>query len=175
VDLNGNGMSNDIQKILDGFSSSKVGEANDRHLAAIKKSRLVYQYNIEGNLIKIYKSLYEAGLAMKRPSNNIFDAVRGFDYDGKPVYQLGGFIWKDKPTEFTKKELDQIRKSTNIRKLKPKFNCLDAEGNILGTYNSPTEAAEILFNGYNSARRSIERCIKKERPHYKGYYFDYAE
>ena len=75
----------------------------------------------------------------------------------------------------SKEELNEIRRSTNIKELKTKFNHLDDQGNILGTYRSPTEAAEILFARSNAARRSIEMCIKGERLQYKGNYFKYVE
>ena len=96
-------QNNDIQKILDRFAASRIGKANKFLLHQILNSRLIYQYDFEGNLIKTYKSLFLCAQAMNCGNRGIQSIIQGYDnVTNKPVYSKKGFMFRDKPTTFTK-------------------------------------------------------------------------
>lgn len=175
-DLFGNMHSQDIQKILDGFQESEVGKANGTKLAQIAIRRIIYQYDFDGNLIKIHKSLDECGKAMNSSNRGIQSVIDGYDnVNNKPAYSKGGFIFRDKPTIFTEQELEIIRKNSNCAEGKPEFGQYDLNWNLIKKFRR-TNIAALEVYGLESARKSITYRLQGTQPNpFKSYNWKWIE
>jgi hypothetical protein len=169
-------QNNDIQKILDRFGSSKVGKAKGPALNSIAIRKLIYQYDFDGNLVKIYKSTMECSKTMNTGATQIQNVINGYDrFTNKKVYSARGFIFREKPTEFTKEELDFIKKNSNSTGGKPEFGQYDLQGNLIKKFKRANLAALEVY-GLESVRKSIIRRLEGEvKKPLKGFNWKYIE
>jgi hypothetical protein len=169
-------QSNDIQKILDEFGTSKIGKAKGPALNSIAIRKLIYQYDFDGNLVKIYKSTLECSKSTNSSNRTIQNVIDGYDrFANKKVYSARGFIFRDKPTKFTKEELDEIKKNCNHENGKPEFGQYDLQGNLIKKFKT-ANSASIEVYGTEKERRSITNILKgKVKKPLKGFNWKYID
>lgn len=169
-------QNSDIQKILDDFAATSLGKAKGMQLAQFEIRKLIYQYDFDGNLVKIYKSTLECSKAMNTGATQIQNVINGYDkITDKKVYSAHGFIFKQKPTEFTKEELDEIKKNSNHEAGKPEFGQYDLQGNLIKKFRRSNLAALEVY-GLESVRKSIIRRLEGEvKKPFKGFNWKYID
>lgn len=118
-----------IYKLNNLVNSDEAGQGNiGRRKEIIEKSiekisKIVYQYDINGNYIKKYKSVREASRNLNIDHSHIVRCCNGTNKHTK------GFIFK---YEYNK----NVKPVENPNALKKKVAELDAYGNIIKTWNS---------------------------------------
>ena len=131
-------------------------------------SRKVCQYDKQGNLLNIWDSIRDAGLALNIQDKHIPDACRG------KRRSVGGYMWRyyedtfGEPIEFPKRKKNPEEWFNSHRK--PILQC-DLDGNIIKRWNSTLEAAQMLnmSTGY-----LCDACNGKHKKAY-GYIWRYAD
>lgn len=103
-----------------------------------KRRTLIYQYDLDGNLIKIWNS----GLEAAKSINGFISGVH--HCCSKNVKTYKGYIWTFTP--ITSEELTR-RKSNDHS---PKIEQLDLLGNVLNQFNSMQEAAKATGSNVSS-------------------------
>lgn len=121
------------------------------------KSKTVYQFDLEGNLIDVFSSTY--------------DAARFYDIDAKSIAkcctgglkQYAGYGWSyTKEYHYNKRQQSQFRKGN--------LAMYDLQGNLIKTYTSPVDLENDGFN-----QISVNRVCRGERNSYKGYVFKHID
>ena len=124
--------------------------------ASMKISKKVYQYDLNGNFIKEYKSAREAGRALGKSHGNISKCCKGI------FKHTAGFIFRYEKCE----DIDCLEKPNAVRK---KVVELCDKGNIIGEWDSICECSREtnINNGH------ISRCCNNKLKHIKGRYFQF--
>ena len=123
-----------------------------------KLSKEVYQYDLEGNLIEIHKSLREAERQTGINHGNISKCCSGkFKHTGGFIFRLG----KDSDIQLIK----------NPNAMKKKVVEIDLDGNIIAEYLSIADAALKT----NTDASNVSRVCNGLRPNTKGHIFKFKE
>ena len=130
------------------------------NIDAYYKSRTkLYQYTLEGKLIKIWNSVSKAAKSIQGDKGGIHHCCAGKLSNGYSKKTYLGYIWSYIP--LSAKELQ--KRLTNERLVQ--VVQLDLDGNILHYYSSTVEAAKAV--GCNPS--AITMAIKGMRKTIKGY------
>lgn len=128
-----------------------------RQISSDKHSRKVYQYSINNEFIKEWKSATLAGKMLNIVSTNITKCINN------NAYHAGGFLWKKEITT----EVPNIRRVIKNRKI-VQFS-LDAQK--IKVWNSAKEVSKAL--GFSSS--SLTSCCKNKIKTMYGYIWKYLE
>lgn len=121
-------------------------------------ARKVNQYDLQGNLIKTWNCICEAGEKLNIDYTNI---VKCCTYK---ILSAGGYQWRyieDNNIGVYNREFARCRK----------INQYDLQGNFIKTWESSSEAQRILNINY----ASIIKCCNKQRKSAGGYIWRYLE
>lgn len=119
------------------------------------KSRIsVYQYSLEGRLLKVWHSITRAAESIGKDKTGIQHCCAG-----KKLKTLGGYIWSYK-TLSSEEIKERVHNNGLVRVLQ-----IDSMGNIVHSYKSTTEAAKAV--GCNPS--AITMAIQGMRKNIKGY------
>lgn len=121
--------------------------------AYTSKRLTFYQYDTNGNLIKIWHSLTKAAQSLNCDDTGIQHCCKG------TLKKYKGYIWSYVP--ITKEELSRRNKNENITKVEQ----LDLHGNVLCVYDSINDAAKAI--GCNAS--AISMACSGKRKIIKGY------
>lgn len=145
----------------------------------LKKSKAIYQYDLDGSFIKEWGGSRLAAEKLGISGQAITHCVNG------RIKSSGGFIWRyqngDAPEEtkpmpvkggvwnkgLTSRNSKGVR-SAAIKRGKPILQC-DKSGNLIEEWCTISEAARFIGAG-NSG---ICQCLKNKMPSYKGYIWKY--
>lgn len=119
----------------------------------------VYKFDLDGNLMQSYDSMGDAAL-----NNNVSQADISNCCNGKKVATVGGFYWS--------KNKDFVL--PNIKRQKKRIVMIDKNGEVIGKFDSATDAAIIIF-GNKKKRTGISKCLAKESKTAYGYRWEYYE
>lgn len=110
-----------------------------QNIEAYNESRtIVYQYDLQGNFIKVWNSLTKAAKSVNGDKTGIHHCCVGKLSDGKSKKTYKGYIWTYESMT------DEEKKSRTTNSNLTKVQQLDLEGNVLNTYNSTIEAAKAV-------------------------------
>lgn len=125
------------------------------------KHRAVLQYSLDGNFIKKYETVAEAGLSLNKPTQDISKCLVG---KYKHTY---GYIWiyADEPNP-----LELVREKMAPSKTKKKIKQYTIEGEYIQTYDSIVEAKQAL----GKKRIRIVECAKGIYETAGGYVWKFA-
>jgi len=124
------------------------------------KSRQVYQYDLDGNFIKEWDSIFDIEVELSLHSTNIGRVCR------KKTYYQYGFLWIFK-SDVNKGLIPIYNKPLGNRR--KKLIVLDSLGNIIKEYASMKEA--VANCGLKNARINILICRRKNIPDSNGNYW----
>lgn len=158
-----------VGSYLQGYKNWSTTESQRRGQSYAKKlnySRennlnVIKQYDIFGNFLKNWQTCRQIENELKIPHNSISNAIRG------KAMQAGGFQWR----EGIKDDNTNIESIIDKTPLHFKVYQKDKNGNIVGYYNSVTDAAKAV----NTSSTNIARvCQKKNgRKTAKGFIWEY--
>jgi hypothetical protein len=145
------------------YDDKGVGIVSGVNKKAIEKSkeitsRKVYQYDLNGNLIKEHKSLRDAERETGINHGNISKCCSG------KFKHTGGFIFSYEPN-------NSIQPLKNPNAQKKKILELDVDGNVIAEYISIAEAAKIT--GVDAS--NVSRVCSGVRKHVKNKLFKFKE
>ena len=123
--------------------------------------KYIYQYNKKGILVNKYKSIEEASRKTKIDSIQIEDCIN------ENIYKVGGCIWRDKETTFTKDELKKLTRSNAVIVVK-----MDESGNEIKRYDTIKEASEDTKLSRNILDRLLQSGKARDGFIYKSINFD---
>lgn len=143
---------------------------NDVHIQrAIKQGKQVFQYDKNGNLVRMYVSVREAGRYIHGSSSNISSCCKG------DLHTCYGFVWSH--YELTKEEVlhrFQLGQNTHLsrrnNRLSKEVLQFDLNGNFIASYPSTQEAGRVL--GISASL--IQGVCRGEHSHTHGFIFRYA-
>ena len=117
-----------------------------------KCSEKVYQYDLDGNLIKEWDSVKQAGeaLGINRPS--ISNCLKG------RYKSAGGFIWR-----YSVEEVSPVKKTKSIEQY-------DLDGNLIKVWDS----INSIENGTDYKRKTIYACANGQNSTAYGYVWKYC-
>ena len=141
----------------------KSSESHKGLLVGVKNpnARKVAQYDLDGNLIKIWDCISEAERECGLSNRSVYICCKG---DRKTA---GGFIWKYYEDELTKEEVILLNKSKKGRPVAQ----LSLSGELICVFDSAKEASLQI----NACYQSILRCCNGERKKTGGYIWKYYE
>lgn len=156
--LKGNVISEDVRKkISDKLKGKRMGIDN-------VSSKKVVQYDMQGNLIKIWDSISDASRALKIDKSNIAKCC----YDYNDVWKTaGGFIWKFYGEELTKEYINLCNKRKNSK-------CIaqySLSGELIYIFNNLTEAE--FKTGISHG--NISNCCNGKRKTAGGFIWKYYD
>lgn len=136
-----------IQKIAD----SALGVKRTEETIA-KRIKTIYQYDLDGNLIKEWASVKQAGeaLGINRPS--ISNCLKG------RYKSAGGFIWR-----YSVEEVSPVKKIKSIEQY-------DLDGNLIKVWDS----INSIENGTDYKRKTIYACANGQNSTAYGYVWKYC-
>ena len=108
-----------------------------------------------------YKSIEEASRKTKIDSIQIEDCIN------ENIYKVGGCIWRDKETTFTKDELKKLTRSNAVIVVK-----MDESGNEIKRYDTIKEASEDTKLSRNILDRLLQSGKARDGFIYKSINFD---
>ncbi len=120
----------------------------------IKKEKTLYQFDLQGNLLKVWKSVTEASKTFKNPSSA---KVAISNCCTKKTHQSFGYYWS------YKNKFDYIVKGTAVAKY-------DDNGNFIESYSSISEAG--IANNM-SKHNNISAAIAGKQKHCGGFRWRY--
>lgn len=117
-----------------------------------KQVKTIYQYDLDGNLIKKWDSIKQAGesLGINRPS--ISNCLKG------RYKSAGGFIWR-----YSVEEVSPVRKTKSIEQY-------DLDGNLIKVWDS----INVIENETNYKRKTIYACANGQNSTAYGYIWKYS-
>lgn len=149
-----------------------VKKESSKKKAAEKISKVILQYDIEGNFLKKWNSITEACNTLKLDTSAIAKCCKGSE-NRKSV---GGYVWRyensDKwfdPKYICNTGVSEKNKQQRLRK-KKKVVQYSAQENFIKEWDSPTDAAIE----YNTTAENIYRSIKSNSKAV-GYIWKYKE
>lgn len=129
---------------------------DDVPLSNIKgKSRIVKQFDFNGNLLNVYNSISEAMNSIKFKSANIVLCCNG------NAKSAGGYVWRYQNDEFNKFELPSV---------KPYILQYDLNGNYIATFKSQVE----ISKAFNIPASNISYVLSGQMKSSGGYTWKYA-
>jgi hypothetical protein len=123
----------------------------------------VNQYSIEGNFIKTWTSITEAGIELSLNTSSIGKCCR----QEPSTYQIGGFIWRYSSDVKGKSDIPPV----DYNKSKRKVEQYALDGTYLKTFDSLSLAAKEI----NGASGNIGKCCIGKRKSVGGYIWKYVE
>jgi len=142
-------------------NSDETGQGNvNRHKeiidkAAEKISRIVYQYDLDGNFIEKYKSTRDAALKLSLSHSNISRCCNGISK------HAGGFIFKYNQA--------LVEKVINPNALRKKIVEIDKSGNIISMWDSIMECSRDTKVDHGN----LSRVCNGKRGSVKGRFFKF--
>lgn len=141
-----------------------------------KYKKMVYQYNITGDLVRIFESTNEASKALSISNGSLCQCCNGFASNGKKAYTFHNFVFSYK--ELSRENvLDRFvmsnysksnKKNNNGSKKVLQFNL---DGSFIQEYPSVNEVGRMLgFSGGN-----IAACCRGKFKQMYGYIWKYKE
>lgn len=117
-----------------------------------KQVKTIYQYDLDGNLIKEWDSVKQAGeaLGINRPS--ISNCLKG------RYKSAGGFIWR-----YSVEEVSPVKKTKSIEQY-------DLDGNLIKVWDS----INSIENGTDYKRKTIYACANGQNSTAYGYVWKYC-
>lgn len=117
-----------------------------------KQVKTIYQYDLDGNLIKEWDSVKQAGeaLGINRPS--ISNCLKG------RYKSAGGFIWR-----YSVEEVSPVKKTKSIEQY-------DLDGNLIKVWDS----INSIENGTDYKRKTIYACANAQNSTAYGYVWKYC-
>ena len=147
------------------MSESRKGRPlSDKAREALEESRKRYkivQYSLEGEFIKIWDSISDAGRELEIDISSIAKCCKGF------YRNAGGFIWKYFEDELTKEELI-LRNTTAKERCVAQYSL---SGELICIFSSIKEAS-LKTNVY---RNNISRCCSGTRKTAGGFIWKHYE
>ena len=142
------------------WCNSKYNNSYGTRLERFSKSisKQIYQYDFNGELIKIWKSVTEA-------KNNGFNETCIVDCCNGKQKSHAKYIWSYKPLQLTAEELEDIKKSA-LKRYSKKVYQRDLNGNIVKIWESTSECRKNGF--YN-----IPACCNDKHKTAYGYKWSY--
>jgi hypothetical protein len=125
-------------------------------------NKKVYQYDKNGELVKIHDSVIEAALCVNASGCLISSLIHNRGRTGK------GFIWLDKESTFTSKELNSIYNPPNS--MNTKVLQLDFDGNVIKEYDTIKQAAMAVGTDSSNISKVCRGKLKKT----KGFVWKYS-
>lgn len=122
------------------------------------KSKRVFQFTLNGELVAEYGSTYEAQRKTGMNSKSIAKACTGI------LKQYAGYLWSYNPC------VDEYSEKRNTNFRKGNIAMCDLEGNVIKVYSTPRE---LEADGFN--QMSVNRVCRGERKSYKGYVFKHID
>ena len=145
-------------------NSNKGRKLSEKAQKAFEEARIrckVTQYSLQGELIKIWDSISEAGRCLNIDASSIAKCC-------KDIYSnAGGFIWKYYENEITEEEVILRNKTKRERCVAQ----LSLSGELICIFKSIKEASlktGIYYNG-------IARCCREERNKAGGFIWKYYD
>jgi|GEM_PF-2687114 len=150
-----------ISKPLD--KRFKVNVNNNNRL---RKPKLIGQYDLDGNLIKVWPSLNAAARGMKINSGTLSQAI-----NNKGSLTVHGFIWKhNKDGEFPKSIEPQLRTPNGYSVKKKPVKQFSLAGQFIKVWDSVGEAAESIEVGVPT----MTNCLRGRQKTSGGFYWEYV-
>lgn len=117
-----------------------------------KQVKTIYQYGLDGNLIKEWESVKQAGetLGINRPS--ISNCLKG------RYKSAGGYIWR-----YSKEEVTPVRRNKSIEQY-----------NLNGTLVKVWDSINVIENETNYKRKTIYACANGQNSTAYGYIWKYT-
>lgn len=137
---------------------------SDKARKALEKShegQKIVQYSSQGEFLRIWDSISEAGRELSIDISGIAKCCKG------DRSKVGGFIWKFFGDELTKEEIILRNKSKKEKSVAQ----YSLSGELVCIFNSVKEAAEKTNVCYNN----ILRCCREERKSAGGFIWKYYE
>lgn len=133
-----------------GIATFEIMELCPRETA--KQVKTIYQYDLDGNLIKEWDSVKQAGeaLGINRPS--ISNCLKG------RYKSAGGFIWR-----YSVEEVSPVKKTKSIEQY-------DLDGNLIKVWDS----INSIENGTDYKRKTIYACANGQNSTAYGYVWKYC-
>lgn len=119
---------------IDGYNQTSGGEG------CYGQETPVYQYDLDGNLLKIYPSIAAASRILNIKKQNIYKACRGL------LKTAGGYQWRNNKNDIPDK--------TTFGQGKRVYQ-YDIEGNFIKEYASLAEASRQTGLSYSTLKRAI--------------------
>lgn len=138
--------------------SRRVEHTDYKSGAEHERSKRVYQFTLEGELIAEYGSTYEAQREKGLNNKSIAKACSG------TLKTYAGYRWAYTPVA---KEYSERR---DVKFRKGYIAMYDLQGNFIKEYKSPLELEK---DGYDQI--SVNRVCRGERKSYKGYVFKHID
>ncbi len=141
--------------VPDGYNIQEGGEGGN--------TKIVYQYNMDGQFVRQFNSVREAADSIGREPQGISDCLHG------RALSCGNYYWSLQKLE--KYPIAEKTDFLKIRNDKKQVRMLDLNGNLIRTFKSIGEAAKFC----NGERSAIKRCCRHELHTYCGYKWECSE
>lgn len=128
-----------------------------------KQIKSINQYDLEGNFIRSWSSIKEAGETLHIGRPTISNCLKG------RLKSAGGFIWAYSEQDFLNKKYETLNKKSNGGKEVPILQ-YDLNGNFIKEWSGMREAKRVL-----GIKGNITQCCKGKRKTASGYIWKYKE
>ena len=148
-------------KISESHKGKILSDETKRKVKKAQTTRKIAQYNLQGEFIKSWDCISDAGRSLKIDISSISKCCRGF------YSKVGGFIWKYFEDKLTEEDIISRNKSERERRVAQ----YSLSGGLICIFNSIKEA-ELKTNVYYSG---ISRCCMGIRKSAGGFIWRYYE
>lgn len=156
--LYGKHLSEETKRKISEANKGKLVGANNPHATKVN------QYDLDGNIIKIWSSIVDASRELKMSKQSIYQCCSNCYTNCKTA---GGFIWRYSNDELTKEYIDSCNKRWNEKSVAQ--YCLSGE--LICVFNNITEAE--LKTGVSHSH--ISSCCRGDRKTAGGFIWKYYE
>jgi hypothetical protein len=156
-----------IQLEIEQLNNNKFSQKSDKMLMKITKGvKKIYQYSLDGDLIRIFDSARQAAREFNTSEKHIISAVRNNKTKGQAAL---GFIWgyENEPIRIKKNEVVKGRAKT--------FLVFDSNMTLVNQFNSYILFCEFLRIPHTPAIRTSICSAIKRKSQFRGYWLIYED
>ena len=162
------------KKISETLKGNKISDGTKRKISESLKgkrmgaerfgSKMIVQYDMYGNLIKIWDSIADAGRELKINKGNI---AKCCDNTNETCKTAGGYIWKFFGDELTEEYVDKCNRRKNSKRIAQ----YSSSGELICVFDNISEAE--LNTGVSHS--NISNCCLGNRKRAGGFIWKYYE
>lgn len=154
------------------FNPSKHRVAHHPRLkTSTRKSRIVYQFSMDGKLIKKWRCALDASKELKIPNNKIYMCCNHkISYTNGFIFSYENFVEPVLKSPKSKNGFSKSRQTKTHRLVHPVKQC-DLSGNLINTFKDLTTASEQT----GVSKTGISLCCTGKRRQSNGFIWEYAD